>query len=260
MLASLAGCGSTKHIGMWVEGDGRAPDYDSDGVPDNIDLCEVEMPGVPVDENGCPWDDDRDGVANIIDRCPETYPPAVVDQWGCIIDGDADGVLDVVDDCPDTPPDTLVDFAGCTLDSDGDSIADSDDLCPNTPDGLAVGGDGCANSVAGLPVLQAVHFEFNRDVLKPTADAVLDQVANYMSANPEVRILIVGHTDSLGTDVYNLELSWRRARSAYQYLLGVGVSPDRLLLAGKGEFSPIDSNDSKEGQARNRRVEFLVVE
>jgi len=256
---SLMACSSTKHIGMWVQGDGRAPDFDSDGVPDDIDLCEVEM-DVPVDENGCPWDNDRDGVPNVIDRCPDTPPPAVVDLWGCIVDADADGVLDIIDECPDTPLNTLVDFAGCTLDSDGDSIGDSFDICPDTPAGVEVADNGCINGAANLPVLQSVHFEFNRDVLKPTAHGVLDQVVEYMNGNPTLRILIVGHTDSRGTDLYNLDLSWRRARSAYQYLVAAGIPEGRLLLAGKGEYEPIDSTGSSEGRARNRRVEFQVIE
>ena len=253
-------CSNTKHIGMWVEGEGRAPDFDGDGVPDDLDLCEVEMPGVPVDENGCPWDDDRDGVPNLIDRCPGTRPGAIVDQWGCVIDGDADGVLDTVDECPDTAADTLVDPVGCALDSDGDGIPDSQDVCPGTPADADVGANGCINGAANLPVLQAVHFEFNKDVLKPTANGVLDQVVEYLNANPDLRILIVGHTDSKGTDLYNLDLSWRRARSAYQYLIDAGVSEKRLLLAGKGEYEPIDSTGSTEGRALNRRVEFLVIE
>lgn len=257
VVCLLGACSS--HIGMWSPGDGVAPDYDGDGVPDDRDRCNVILPDrVAVDDFGCSWDDDRDGIHNDIDRCPETYPPLLVNQWGCVVDSDNDGVMDAKDQCPGTPAGVAVEVTGCPLDSDRDSVKDMLDECPGTPQGTPVDNKGCARLT--LPTLSSVHFEFDRDVLKPSGYPILRQVSDYMAAYPQQKVLITGHTDSKGSEVYNLDLSWRRARSAYQYLLRIGVDAQRLILSGQGESAPLDSNLSVEGQARNRRVEFRALD
>lgn len=257
VVCLLAAC--SKHIGMWTPGDGVPPDYDSDGVTDDRDRCNVILPaGVPVDQFGCSWDDDRDGVHNDIDRCAETYPPLIVNQWGCVVDADNDGVTDTKDQCPGTPPGVAVDLVGCPLDSDRDSVSDAQDKCPGTVPGTAVDNSGCPRKT--LPTLSAVHFATDQDVLKPSGYPILRQVVDYMAANPQQKVLITGHTDNRGSDAYNLDLSWRRARSTYQYLVRVGVDARRLILSGQGESAPLDSNLSSIGQARNRRVEFRALD
>ena len=76
---------------------------------------------------------------------------------------------------------------------------------------------------------------------------------------PGIRMRIEGHTDSDGGDDYNLELSQRRAMAVGQYLINAGVEPDRLEWQGFGETRPIASNQTAEGKAQNRRVEFHVI-
>ena len=74
----------------------------------------------------------------------------------------------------------------------------------------------------------------------------------------ELEVEIVGHTDNMGPDVYNMDLSRRRAQAVIDYLTGKGVAEERLSLAYFGETQPVDSNDTREGRANNRRVEFVI--
>jgi outer membrane protein OmpA-like peptidoglycan-associated protein len=95
---------------------------------------------------------------------------------------------------------------------------------------------------------------------------VLDEAARILEENPEVRVTIEGHTDSIGTEAYNLRLSQRRANAVQRYLVSKGISADRLETIGKGEGEPVapntlpDGRDNPEGRAMNRRAELKVQE
>ncbi|MBH9576354.1 MULTISPECIES: outer membrane protein OmpA [Inhella] len=102
-------------------------------------------------------------------------------------------------------------------------------------------------------------FDVDKSVLKPEAKAKLDDLASKMGAiNLEV-IIAVGHTDSDGSDEYNQKLSVRRAEAVKAYLTGKGIEANRVYTEGKGEKSPVADNKTKEGKAKNRRVEIEVV-
>ena len=102
-------------------------------------------------------------------------------------------------------------------------------------------------------------FDFDKSVLKPAGKAKLDDlVAKVKGINLEV-IIAVGHTDSIGTDAYNQKLSVRRAESVKAYLISKGIEKNRIYTEGKGEKQPVASNKTKEGRAKNRRVEIEVV-
>ena len=101
-------------------------------------------------------------------------------------------------------------------------------------------------------------YDFDSDVIKPTAAQNLKTLAQSLGKYPNTDILIVGHTDATGSDSYNQSLSERRSRAAQNFLVGEGVAPARLRSAGRGETEPIASNDNESGQALNRRVEIAI--
>lgn len=103
-----------------------------------------------------------------------------------------------------------------------------------------------------------VNFGFDSAVLTSTAKTNLDKLAEVLRNNPDTNINIYGHTDSKGADSYNLTLSERRANAVAEYLSSLGVSKNRMLAKGLGEGEPIATNDTDEGRAKNRRVEFAI--
>jgi outer membrane protein OmpA-like peptidoglycan-associated protein len=81
-----------------------------------------------------------------------------------------------------------------------------------------------------------------------------------MKHNSGLRMEIGGHTDNVGTNEYNLQLSQNRAKAVHDYLISAGIKPERIVYKGYGDSYPIDSNETEEGRARNRRTEFKVIE
>jgi len=166
-------------------------------------------------------------------------------------------VPDTRDECPNTPAGVKVDARGCPLDSDGDGVADYLDQCPGTPKGFKVDAVGCI--IEQTVILRTVNFEFNKDTLTTEAKDTLDLVAAGMASQPKLTVIISGHTDSVGADAYNQKLSLKRAEVVRAYMVGKGVAEVRLKAEGYGESKPIASNDTEEGRAENRRVEFQVL-
>ena len=102
-------------------------------------------------------------------------------------------------------------------------------------------------------------FDFDKSVLKPAGKAKLDDlVSKVKGINLEV-IIAVGHTDSVGSDAYNQKLSVRRSEAVKAYLVSKGIEKNRVYTEGKGEKQPVADNKTKEGRAKNRRVEIEVV-
>lgn len=174
-------------------------------------------------------------------------------------DSDGDGVMDSKDQCPGTPPGVKVDATGCPLDSDGDGVPDYLDKCPDTPKGVKVDANGCALAGQTL-VLNSVFFEFDSDRLTQQGVATLDKAVSGLQKNPQIRLLLTGHTDSVGTDAYNVALSERRANSVRKYLVSKGIESSRLSTQAYGESRPEADNDTAEGRAKNRRVDLNVAE
>ena len=103
------------------------------------------------------------------------------------------------------------------------------------------------------------HFDFDKFALKPEGKAKLDDLVGKLKAvNLEV-VIAIGHTDSIGSKAYNQKLSVRRANSVKQYLVSKGIEANRIYTEGKGEAQPVADNKTKEGRAKNRRVEIEVV-
>lgn len=224
-------------------------DTDADGFPDAIDACpeQAEDGQDPYPGDGCPVTSDRDG----------------------------DGVLDLEDKCPDDPEDRdqLQDTDGCPeTDADGDGVLDVRDACPTVP-GMEQGDpkrDGCAAKAprklvveaekGELRLLEPVQFETATADIKEVSYPLLDEVVGVMTDAPDIHLAVHGHTDSRGSQAYNRELSQRRAQAVVQYLTKKGVAARRLTAQGFGPDKPIASNDTDEGRASNRRVEFRIVQ
>ena len=202
-------------------------------------------------------DEDGDGVPDESDQCLGTPKGVQVDSVGCPLDGDNDGVADYLDKCPNTPAGAKVNAEGCSIDSDNDGVADDDDVCPNTPAGERVMSNGCAEQQS--VVLRGVNFELDSAQLTVNAETILDSVATTLNDSPGFDVELQGHTDSTGSDSYNMNLSQNRAQSVKNYLSDQGVSSSRLTAKGYGETQPVASNETRAGRSENRRVELKVV-
>jgi outer membrane protein OmpA-like peptidoglycan-associated protein len=107
--------------------------------------------------------------------------------------------------------------------------------------------------------LKNIYFDFDKTTLKAESFIELNKVVDFLKQNGTVEIEIEGHTDNKGSDEYNLNLSQGRSQSVVDYLAEQGIDRSRLTAHGYGESKPIDTNDTEEGRANNRRVEFTVL-
>ncbi|MBP2652313.1 MAG: OmpA family protein [Firmicutes bacterium] len=107
-------------------------------------------------------------------------------------------------------------------------------------------------------VLKGVNFDFDKDTLQPQAYPILNKVITLANQHPDWDFVLIGHTDSIGSDEYNMDLSLRRVKTVQYYLIGQGITENRLTLEAKGEREPIATNDTAEGRAENRRVEIFI--
>ncbi|MDI1475855.1 OmpA family protein [Polyangium sp. y55x31] len=260
-------------------------DCDGDGYLDPQDTkcpCEAETWNGFQDEDGCPDDPDTDGdgLPNSKDSCvlvPEDKD-GYLDDDGCPeLDNDLDTILDDADKDPATgkscanepeDPDGYEDVDGCPEpDNDKDTVPDLEDQCPNEPG--VVGGDkpGCPKKPSlvivtekEIKITQQIHFEFDKDKIKPDSFAILDAVAQVLQDNPKIKIEIQGHTDNKGSAVYNKKLSDRRAAAVLKYLVAKGIDPSRLTSHGYGMEVPLVPNTTDQNRALNRRVQFVRTE
>ena len=116
-----------------------------------------------------------------------------------------------------------------------------------------------AAAAAAAMLRAAVYFEYDQDELSSDARQTLDAKLPYLSANPGVMLRLVGHTDSRGSDEYNLALGQRRAASVKRYLVERGIATARLEVVSMGEEQPASSGDDESEFGRNRRVEFELA-
>jgi outer membrane protein OmpA-like peptidoglycan-associated protein len=108
-------------------------------------------------------------------------------------------------------------------------------------------------------VLRNIFFETDKYELLPDSKAELEKLISFLLINAGLQIEIGGHTDNEGSDIHNITLSLNRAKAVYDYLTSNGISAARLSYKGYGETMPIESNDTPEGRANNRRTEFKVI-
>lgn len=143
-------------------------------------------------------------------------------------------------------------------DADKDGVLDNVDKCPDTPPGVAVDAFGCTRK--GSITLEGVTFELNSARLTPDSQQVLNNVATDLKKYPRLKIELQGHTDSSGSDQYNLKLSQQRADAVRIYLMDQTVPGDQLTARGYGESQPVEDNKTEAGRAINRRVVMYVLD
>ena len=227
------------------------PDNDKDGIPDLADRCvdEAETFNGYQDEDGCPdskptYDTDGDGYKDDVDRCP--FDAEDFDEWededGCPEkDNDLDGIVDELDQCP--------------IEREVFNGFEDEDGCPDeAPTRVRI-------EKERIVISDKIYFEYNKAIIEVVSYDLLGEIAALIINHPDItKVRVEGHTDSDGDDVYNRKLSQARAEAVVDYLVGRGVERSRLDPAGFGETRPIADNDTDMGKARNRRVEFLIVE
>ena len=212
------------------------PDSDGDGFKDKQDAC-PQVPGVAP--NGCPPppdpDSDGDGFKDKQDACPQV--PGVAPDGCPPPDRDGDGILDPVDRCPDDP-ETKNNYQ----DEDG---------CP----------DEVPREVKKFTgVIEGIYFDTDQDVIKPSSLPTLQNAAKVMQEFPDMKVEISGHTDADGDRGYNIDLSRRRAEAVRKFLIGAGVAEGRITTRGAGPDEPIADNATADGKAKNRRIEFALIQ
>jgi peptidoglycan-associated lipoprotein len=131
---------------------------------------------------------------------------------------------------------------------------------PTTPRGTGDADAAAAERENLLRLLrESIHFDFDRDDIRPGDATVLDRKAAVLLANPGLRLRIAGHCDERGSDEYNLVLGTRRATSAKRYLEAKGIDGSRIEVISFGEERPVDAGSNEGAWARNRRDEFEIL-
>jgi OOP family OmpA-OmpF porin len=219
-----------------------------------------------------PDDLDGDGVLNEVDKCPEDkeIPNGIDDEDGCPeVDSDKDGIVGSADSCPERAEDLdgFEDADGCPdPDNDADGFADASDSCPlqaETSNGYE-DLDGCPDEIPErvqlfTGVIDGIHFELNSAEIGPASTAVLDAAVVVFLKYDALRIEVNGHTDPVGSDEINKTLSRKRADAVKWYLVDNGIQAQRVVTVGHGATKPVADNESEEGRARNRRIEFRLL-
>jgi OOP family OmpA-OmpF porin len=218
----------------------------------------------------------------ILGKCIKTQTPnnpsKLFEVCGDIIDTDKDGIPDKEDKCPNNTPEEIAKGVyqsgskkGCPKDTDKDGVPDYKDECPNTPIGAKVDAKGCQIKVKkkSVNVIKMksdvitlsgdVTFAFAKFKLTVQAHTMLAELVKQLNLNLIKSLEIVGHTDSVGRKSSNKTLSEHRAKVVANYLIKLGIPPEKISFRGDGESKPIANNRTKIGRAQNRRVEIGII-
>lgn len=235
------------------------PDTDGDGVKDSDDFCPNEF-GLLI-FNGCP-DSDEDGIPNTKDLCP--FEKGISILGGCPerkVDTDGDGVFNSEDKCPSVFGTKEND--GCPeIDTDMDGVIDKNDKCPAEVGPAS--NSGCPVNKSEIDIVNEMrinnlNFETGRADLNLSAKQTLNNLVDILNKRSSLVVEISGHTDNIGNEVFNKNLSLQRAKVAAEYLVTNGIDSKRITIKGFGSEQPIDSNATEAGRTKNRRTEIKII-
>jgi len=223
-------------------------DTDGDGLSDGDEVLKYTTNPLNADTDG-------DGLTDANELQRYKTNPRVSDTDG---DGLADGEEIRLGIDPLNP------------DTDGDGILDGRDLCPTHPETKNdfEDDDGCPDTapkpldlpkLGQIMILENIEFATGKATILPSTLPALDEIAKAMKQNGSMRFEIGGHTDSTGSADANMLLSQQRAESVRNYLVKKGIDAVRMTAHGYGPTQPIAPNDTEEGRARNRRIEFRII-
>jgi OOP family OmpA-OmpF porin len=172
-----------------------------------------------------------------------------------IADRDHDGIEDRRDQCPDTPAGVEADANGCAFDRDKDGVKDYEDECPDSMPRAKVKANGCADLVAFN-----LYYAPRVNEITPKSMLALEKAVGFLTEHPEYKVRIIGHTDNVGDDDYNMKLSKERAEDVLKLFNRKGIDFNRLEAIAKGETAPIADNATDEGRELNRRIEVELYQ
>ncbi len=234
-----------------------------------------DIASVKADVNKLKGDADGDGVADHFDKDPNTPAGAKVYGNGEAVDSDGDGVADIKDNEPNSPKGAKVDANGVAEDQDKDGVADVLDLSPDTDPKFLVNHQGIpimtkefAEKVkknpnilgGGVGYLPAIMFETNSSKVSPKSYADLASIAAALKKGSGVKLEIIGHADSRGSEGFNDKLGMARAEAVKNILIEMGVPAELLVVKSAGERNPLLKGSDAGSLAANRRVEFFISE
>lgn len=230
--------------------DPTKPDSDGDGLPDGEEVNNTKTDPKKMDTDGGTVSDGLE-----VER--HSDPLVASDDVKKVVDdSDADGLTDSEEinkyhtnpHKMDTDGGTIAD--GLEVERHTDPLKAEDDMPPAPAPQVLI------FELDKPVVLPGIQFEFNKAIIKPESESVLIQAYSSLNDHQEIVVEISGHADAVGSDDYNRDLSARRAESVKQWMVNKGIAANRLTSVGYGESNPIASNDTEEGRALNRRIEF----
>jgi len=242
-----------------------------DGLKTNVNKLNADIEGLSDDE-------DNDGVSDIFDKSYNTPLGVAVDGSGVPLDIDMDNVPDYKDADPFSARNVRVDENGVELDSDSDGVPDSKDLESNTKSGALVNQFGINmslysnNNIISVPTFPSIYFSSGSYNITDSNLSRLTIIALVLANNPDLNLLVIGHTDRTGDRSMNMELGLKRANAVVSKLVDIfQVDENRIQVKSEGEENPLFKDDKKitivEGNdfiqdlnKINRRVDFQVID
>jgi outer membrane protein OmpA-like peptidoglycan-associated protein len=218
------------------------PDTDGDGLNDGLEVHTETNPTNPDTDGDGASDGAEDANQNGVPEMSECDPRKADTDEGGVPDGYE---MEHSMNCRDPADD----------DSDRDGVPEHIDECPNTPEGEEVDARGCIIMQAQI-TLDGIQFAFDSADILPASEPTLRRGLQILLDNPDVRVEIAGHTDNVGGNAYNQRLSRARATSVRDWLVQNGIDTGRMTVRGYGSSEAVAPNETEEGRAQNRRIEF----